>query len=90
VWAGAPKPFTVPAKGETKFDALVTTNVTTSVPSLLPKLLSSVLQHGELPDYHVSGWVNPDIALVPPIPFSHSGRITIPQSVLDALQPPGT
>jgi LEA14-like dessication related protein len=82
--------FTVPAKGETEFDALVTTNVTKSVPSLLPKLLSSVLQHGEMPDYHVSGWVNPDIALVPPIPFSHSGKITIPPTVLNTPQPPGT
>jgi len=84
------EPFTVPANGETEFDALVTTNVTKSVPSLLPRLLSSVLQHGQMPDYEVSGWVNPDIALVPPIPFSHSGTITIPQSVLDTSQPPQT
>src|SRR5262249_41003519 len=32
-------PFTVPAGGETEFDALVTTNVMKSVPSLLAKLL---------------------------------------------------
>lgn len=84
------EPFTVPAKGETEFDALVTTNVAESVPSLLSRLLSSVLQHGEMPDYHVSGWVNPDIAVVPPIPFSQSGKITLPPSVLDMLQPPAT
>jgi hypothetical protein len=41
-----------------------------------------------MPDYQVSGWVNPDIALVPPIPFSHSGKITIPESVLNTPQPP--
>src|SRR5262249_49525652 len=67
----SPAAFTVPAGGETEFDALVTTNVMKSVPSLLPKLFSTVLQQGEMPDYQVSGWVNPDIALVPPIPFSH-------------------
>jgi hypothetical protein len=83
------EPFTVPAKGETEFDALVTTNIAESVPSLLPRLLSS-LQLGEMPDYRVSGWVNPDSALLPPIPFSHSDKITIPPSVLDTLQPPGS
>lgn len=80
------QPFTVPAHGETEFDALVTTNVLQSVPALLPKLLSSV-QQGGMPDYVVSGWVNPDIAIVPPIPFSYSGKITIPESALN-LQPP--
>jgi len=81
-------PFTVPAGGETEFDALVTTNVMKSVPSLLAKLLLTLQQQGDLPDYRVSGWVNPDIALVPPIPFSHSGKITIPPSVLNTPQPP--
>lgn len=82
------EPFTVPANGETEFDALITTNVIKSVPSLLPKLLSSVLQRGEMPDYQVSGWINPDISLVPPIPFSHSGKITIPESVLNTPRAP--
>ncbi len=83
------EPFTVPAKGEGEFDALVTTNVTKSASGLLPTLLASVLQHQDmLLDYEVSGWVNPDIALVPPIPFSHSGKITIPQSALNLS--PGT
>ena len=68
-------PFSVPARGEADFDLLVTTNLATSVPNLLLR----VLQRGELPDYHVSGWVNPDIALLPPIPFTKSGQITIPQ-----------
>ncbi|MBS0578231.1 MAG: LEA type 2 family protein [Proteobacteria bacterium] len=80
------EPFTVPAHGEAAFDALVTTNVIQSFPSLLPRLLSSV-QQGGMPDYVVSGWVNPDLAVVPPIPFSHSGKIEIPASVL-SLQPP--
>jgi LEA14-like dessication related protein len=83
-------PFIVPAGGEADFDALVTTNVTQSLPSLLPRLLSIVLQNGEMPAYHVSGWVNPDIALVPPIPFSHSGKIAIPPSVLNLPLSPGT
>jgi len=84
------EPFVVPASGEAEFDALVATNVTKSVPSLLPRLLSSVLQRGEMPDYEVSCWVNPDITLVPPVPFSHSGKITIPQSILNPPQPPET
>ncbi len=88
--AKSASPFTVPAGGEADFDALVSTNVTQSLPSLLPKLLAIVLQNGEMLDYHVSGWVNPDIALVPPIPFSHSGKITIPASVLNTSQPPGS
>jgi len=70
-------PFTVPAKGETEFDALVTTNVAKSVPSVLPNLLARVLQNGQNPEYHVSGWVNPDKALLPPIPFSHSGQLDL-------------
>jgi Late embryogenesis abundant protein len=84
------EPFTVPAEGEAEFDALVTTNLTKSVPSLLPMLLSSVLQRGAAPGYHVSGWVNPDIALVPPIPISLSGKITVPPSAFSMPQPPGS
>jgi len=67
-------PFTVPALGEADFDLIVKTNFATSVPDLLLR----VLQRGQLPEYHLSGWVNPDIALLPPIPFSKSGQITIP------------
>jgi len=67
-------PFSVPAHGDSDFDLLVTTNFAKSVPNLL----RHVLQRGELPAYHVSGWVNPDIALLPPIPFARSGQIALP------------
>jgi LEA14-like dessication related protein len=68
-------PFTVPANGESDVEMLVTTNFATSVPNLLLR----VVQRKQLPEYHLSGWVNPDQALLPPIPFSKSDRITIPQ-----------
>ena len=67
--------FTVPANGESDVEMLVKTNLATSVPNLLLR----VLQRKELPEYELSGWVNPDSALLPPIPFSKSDRITIPQ-----------
>jgi len=67
--------FTVPANGETDVEMLVKTNFATSVPNLLLR----VVQRKELPEYHLSGWVNPDYALIPPIPFSKSDRITIQQ-----------
>jgi len=66
-------PFSIPAHGNTDVDLLVTTNFATSVPNLL----RLVLQRGGLPEYHVSGWVNPDIALLPPIPFARSGQIAL-------------
>jgi LEA14-like dessication related protein len=68
-------PFTVPANGDSDVEMLVTTNLANSVPNLLLR----VVQRKQLPEYHLSGWVNPDIALLPPIPFSKSDRITIPQ-----------
>lgn len=68
-------PFTVPANGDSDVELLVTTNFATSVPNLLLR----VVQRKQLPEYHLSGWVNPDYALLPPIPFSKSDRITIPQ-----------
>jgi LEA14-like dessication related protein len=68
------EPFNVPAKGETDFDMIVTTNVASSVPDLLIR----VARGGKLPSYRISGTVNPDIAYIPPIPFSKSGQITLP------------
>jgi LEA14-like dessication related protein len=65
------QPFSVPAHGNTEVDMLVTTNLLNSV----PELFGRVLQHGTMPDYRFSGWINPDIALLPPIPFSRSGQI---------------
>lgn len=66
--------FNVPAHGETDFDMVVTTNIASSVPDLLVK----VARGGQLPSYRLSGTVNPDIAYLPPIPFSKSGQITLP------------
>ena len=68
-------PFTVPANGDIDVEMLVTTNFANSVPNLLLR----VVQSKQLPEYHLSGWVNPDIALLPPIPFSKTDQITIPQ-----------
>ena len=66
-------PFSVPAHGATDFDMLVRTNFVASVPNLLRR----VIQRGDLPQYHLSGSVNPDHALLPPIPFAKSGQIRL-------------
>ncbi len=68
------EPFNVPAHGESDIDMIVTTNLATSVPNLVMRLFSS----SALPSYRLSGSVNPDITLLPPIPFSKSGQITLP------------
>jgi LEA14-like dessication related protein len=68
------EPFSVPAHGETDFDMVVITNFATSVPDLILRLARG----GQLPSYRLSGSVNPDITLLPPIPFSKSGEITPP------------
>jgi LEA14-like dessication related protein len=67
-------PFSVPAHGESDFDMIVTTNLATSMPNLIMR----VVRGGELPSYRLSGSVNPDITLMPPIPFSKSGQLTLP------------
>ena len=67
-------PFNVPAHGESDFDMVVTTNLGMSVPNLAMRLFRG----GQLPSYRLSGTVNPDITLLPPIPFSKSGQITLP------------
>src|SRR4029079_4774834 len=67
-------PFNVPAHGESDFDMVVTTNLAMSVPNLAMKLFRG----GDLPSYRLSGTVNPDITLVPPIPFWKSGQIALP------------
>jgi LEA14-like dessication related protein len=69
-------PFNVAAHGETDFDMVVTTNFASSVPDLLLR----VARRGQLPDvsYRVSGSVNPDVTLLPPIPFAKSGKFTLP------------
>lgn len=65
------QPFNVPAHGNTDFDMVVTTNLAASVPDLLRRVFAG----GDPPKYSFSGWVNPDIALLPPIPFSKSGQL---------------
>jgi LEA14-like dessication related protein len=67
-------PFSVPAHGESDVDMLVTTNLAMSVPNLAMKLFRG----GDLPSYRLSGSVNPDITLLPPIPFSKSGQLAVP------------
>jgi LEA14-like dessication related protein len=67
-------PFSVPAHGESDFDMLVTTNLAMSVPNLAMRLFRG----GELPSYRISGSVNPDITLLPPIPFWKSGQLALP------------
>jgi LEA14-like dessication related protein len=68
------EPFNVPAHGEADFDMVVTTNFASSVPDLL----LTIARRGQLPSYRLSGSVNPDITLLPPIPFSKSGQLTLP------------
>jgi len=68
-------PFSVPAHGESDFDMIVTANLAASMPNLILRLARG----GELPSYRLSGNVNPDITLLPPIPFSKSGQIAPPQ-----------
>jgi len=68
------EPFNVPAHGETDFDMVVTTNFASSVPNLL----LTIARSGQLPSYRLYGSVNPDITLLPPIPFSKSGQFTLP------------
>ena len=68
------EPFNVPAHGETDVGMVVTTNIAKTVPDLLLRIAS----RGELPSYRLSGTVNPDITLLPPIPFSKSGQIELP------------
>ena len=67
------QPFSVPANGDTEFDMVVETNLASSVPDLLRRVLTA----GDAPKYRFSGWVNPDIALMPPIPFSKSGELEL-------------
>jgi LEA14-like dessication related protein len=68
------EPFNVPAHGETDVDMVVTANFASSVPDLILR----IARGGQLPSYRLSGSVNPDITLLPPIPFSKSGQIEIP------------
>ena len=77
-------PFNVPAHGESDVDMIVTTNLATSVPNLaagIPNLALRVFSRGDMPSYRLSGTVNPDIAWLPPIPFSKSGQITLPSNL---------
>jgi len=67
------QPFSVPANGDTEFDLLVETDLASSVPDLLRRIFAA----GEAPRYSFSGWVNPDIAFLPPIPFSKSGQLDL-------------
>lgn len=68
------QPFSVPAHGDTDFEMVVTTNLVATVPNLLRRIITG----GDLPKYQFSGWINPDITLLPPIPFSKSGQLAIP------------
>jgi LEA14-like dessication related protein len=68
------EPFNVPAHGETDVNMVVKTNFAKSVPDLLLR----IARQGQLPSYRLSGTVNPDITLLPPIPFSKSGQIELP------------
>lgn len=71
------EPFNVPAHGESDIDMVVTTNLAASVPNLVMRLFSA----RELPSYRLSGSVNPDITLIPPIPFSKSGQLNLPSNL---------
>jgi LEA14-like dessication related protein len=70
------EPFNVPAHGESDVDMTVTTNAAASLPNLVLRLVQGGAT--QLPTYRLSGSVNPDITLLPPIPFSKSGQIALP------------
>jgi hypothetical protein len=77
-------PFNIPAHGEGDVDMIVTTNLATSVPNLakgIPDLALRLLGNGGMLSYRVSGTVNPDIAWLPPIPFSKSGQFALPSNL---------
>ena len=67
-------PFNVPAHGESDVDMVVVTNLGMSVPNLAMRLFRG----GQPPSYRLSGTVNPDITLLPAIPFSKSGQLALP------------
>jgi LEA14-like dessication related protein len=71
------QPFNLPAHGESDVDMIVTTNLASSVPNLIARLVGA----GDLPSYRLSGSVNPDITLLPPIPFSKSGQLNLPSNL---------
>jgi hypothetical protein len=84
-------PFSIPAHGESDIDMIVTTNLATSVPDLagsIPNLAMRLLRGGDLPSYRLSGTVNPDIAWLPPIPFSKSGHIALPPIAVPPIAVP--
>jgi LEA14-like dessication related protein len=76
-------PFNIPARGEGDVDMIVTTNLATSVPNLakgIPDLALRLLGNGGMLSYRLSGTVNPDIAWLPPIPYSKSGQFALPSN----------
>ena len=68
----SPKPFTVPAKGDTDFDMIVRTNFVSSAGRLLSRLNGR-----DQVQYVVEGKLLTDISGLKKIPFQESGTVSI-------------
>jgi len=64
--------FTVPARGEGRFDTLVTTDLATALTKLLPKLKA-----GASVDYRLTGEVNTDLPFLRSVPFDERGSFAL-------------
>jgi LEA14-like dessication related protein len=68
----SPKPFTVPAKGDTDFDMIVRTNFVSSAGRLLSRLNGR-----DQVQYVVEGKLLTDLSGLKKIPFQESGTVSI-------------
>ncbi len=67
-----PKPFVIPANGETEFDITVRTNFVSSIGRLLSRL-----QGKQKVQYVIEGKVLTDIGMLKKLPFRESGEVEL-------------
>lgn len=65
--------FTVPARGETEFDMIVTTNLAATIFRILPRLSDS----SQPIEYRMTGTVGTDLPFLRSIPFDERGSFQI-------------
>ena len=63
----------MPARGETEFATIVTTDLATTLLKILPRIKDS----SQPIDYRLSGTVTTDLAFVKSIPFDQRGSFTL-------------
>jgi LEA14-like dessication related protein len=67
-------PFTVPARGSSEFDAIVTTDLATAMLKILPRLWRA----GSDPlEYHLVGTISSDLPLLHSVPFDQRGTFDL-------------